>query len=59
VESAKPGFWKIQLQALQPHAAKVLFSSQTSSLDMAGILPTTDVRAKGKFSPQRLSGFLC
>jgi|HubBroStandDraft_6_1064221.scaffolds.fasta_scaffold45049_4 hypothetical protein len=30
--SARPGFRKIQLHTLQPHAAKVLFSSQINPL---------------------------
>ena len=37
-ERSGPGLWTIQLQALHPHAAKLLFSNQISSLDMLELL---------------------
>jgi hypothetical protein len=42
--SATPGFAITQLQALQPHAVKVLFSRHTRSRDMGGILNANSAR---------------
>jgi hypothetical protein len=42
--AATPGFAITQLQALQPHAVKVLFSRHTRSRDMGGILNANSAR---------------